>query len=56
MNQIIDKAKVVVSEDRSEMVIELKPEALGKLTLKIVTERGEVMAKFFADNYQVKVV
>ncbi len=56
MNQIIDKAKVVVSEDRSEMVIELKPEALGKLTLKIVTERGEVMAKFFADNYQVKAV
>jgi len=36
------------------MVIDLKPEHLGKLELKIVTERGMVVAKFVAENEQVK--
>jgi len=36
------------------MVITLKPETLGKLTLKVVTENGIVIAKFAAESQQVK--
>ncbi len=54
ISQIIEKAKVVLSPDKSEMVMDLKPDSLGKLSLKVVTENGIVMAKFVADNQQVR--
>jgi flagellar hook-length control protein FliK len=52
--QVIEKAKVLLSGEKSEMVIDLKPDHLGKLALKIATERGIVVAKFIAENEQVK--
>ena len=54
INQIIEKAKVVITADKSEMMMDLKPESLGKLSLKVVTEQGIVMAKFVAESEQVK--
>ncbi|WP_243467462.1 hypothetical protein [Acetivibrio straminisolvens] len=33
---MVEKAKVVLSGDKSEMVIDLKPEHLGKLELKLL--------------------
>ncbi|NLD45620.1 MAG: flagellar hook-length control protein FliK [Clostridiaceae bacterium] len=54
VTQVIDKAKVLLSGDKSEMVINMKPDHLGKLELKIVTERGMVVAKFIAESEQVK--
>jgi len=56
MKQVVEQAKVFVDENRSEMVMQLKPDSLGKLTLKIVTENGIVAAKFVAENQQVKQV
>jgi len=56
LNQIIDKAKVLIDGYKSEMVINLKPDYLGKLELKIVTERGIMVANFTAESYQVKEV
>lgn len=56
MYQIIEKAKVILSPDKSEMIIDLKPESLGKLSLKVTTEHGMVMARFIADNQQIKQV
>ncbi|MCX7747000.1 MAG: flagellar hook-length control protein FliK [Clostridia bacterium] len=56
INQVIEKAKVTLNGDKSEMSMELKPESLGKLTLKVITERGVVMAKFVAESQQVKEV
>ncbi len=53
-SQIIEKARVVTNGEKSEMVMDLKPESLGKLSLKIVTEHGIVSAKFIAENQQVK--
>ncbi|MFZ5987437.1 MAG: flagellar hook-length control protein FliK [Bacillota bacterium] len=52
--QVVEKAKVVISGDKSEMVMDLKPDHLGKLALKVVTERGIVIAKFVAESEQVK--
>jgi len=54
INQVIEKAKVVLTGDKSEMIIDLKPDTLGKLALKIVTERGIVVAKFMAESQKVK--
>lgn len=56
MNQIMDKAKVLAGAEKAEMMMELKPESLGKLSLKVVTEQGMVMAKFTAESEQVKQV
>jgi flagellar hook-length control protein FliK len=53
-DQILGKAKVTLAKGKSEMELELKPESLGKLTLKIVTEKGSVVAKVIAENHQVK--
>lgn len=54
IGQIVEKAKVVLTNEKSEMVIDLKPDHLGKLSLRVVTERGAVVAKFIAENEQVK--
>ncbi|MCX7841527.1 MAG: flagellar hook-length control protein FliK [Clostridia bacterium] len=54
ISQVVEKAKIVLNGDKSEMVMDLKPDSLGKLSLKVVTERGMVVAQFVADNQQVK--
>jgi flagellar hook-length control protein FliK len=52
--QVIEKAKVILDGDKSEMVMDLIPDSLGKLSMKVTTEHGIVMAKFVAENQQVK--
>lgn len=54
VNQVVEKAKVILGQDKSEMVIQLKPDHLGRLELKVVTEQGIVAAKFVAENQKVK--
>ncbi len=52
--QIIDKGKAIITNDKSEVKIKLKPEILGELVLKIELEKGVVVAKALVDNYRVK--
>lgn len=54
LNQVVEQTKIVLGHDKSEMVIQMKPDHLGKLELKIVTEQGIVAAKFIAESQQVK--
>ena len=54
LKQVIDKAAVLIGQDKAEMVMNLKPDHLGKLTLKVVTENGMVTAQMIAENQQVK--
>lgn len=56
LKQVVEQAKVLLGQDKSEMVIQLKPDHLGKLELKVVTEQGIVAAKFIAENQRVKEV
>lgn len=53
-NQILDKAKINLNGDKSEIAIKLKPESLGNINLKVITEHGIVIAKFVTENQQVK--
>lgn len=52
--QILPKAEILISEERSEMLIQLKPDNLGKLVMKLEVERGIVIAKFMAESHMVK--
>lgn len=54
--QAIEKAETFLSEDKTEMVIQLKPESLGKISLRVIHERGEIVARFMAESDQVKAI
>ncbi len=54
INQLIEKMKVTVNGDTSEVRITLRPEHLGDVTLKIATHNGVVTAEFLAESEQVK--
>ncbi|MBP2642422.1 MAG: Flagellar hook-length control protein-like protein [Firmicutes bacterium] len=52
--QIVEQAKVISRPTNSEMIIKLKPEHLGELTLKIVVENGAVSASFLTNHAEVR--
>ncbi len=54
MNQVIESAQVSLDENMSEMLIKLKPESLGDLSMKIVIEKGMIIAKFDVESQIVK--
>jgi len=55
-NQVVTKIKLLAGENKQEMEMHLKPESLGRLTLKIIHERGEILARITAENQQVKAI
>jgi len=54
IKQITEKAKFFITEDKSEVVIKLKPDHLGKVSLKISIENGNISAKFLAESEKVR--
>ena len=55
--QIVEQARLIRSGGDTEMVIHLKPEHLGDLTLKVsVSSTGAVTASFHSDNAQVRAI
>ncbi len=54
MEQIVSKASLMSKEGLHEMKIQLKPEYLGELSMKVALENGTLTAKFFVQNHQVK--
>ncbi len=53
-SQLVEHAKVVVNNGGSEMEVNLRPEHLGKIQLKVTIENEAVTAKFVAESQQVK--
>ncbi|QEK12274.1 hypothetical protein FQB35_07725 [Crassaminicella thermophila] len=56
LGQVVEKAQVLIGDRASEMTLQLKPDHLGKLSMKIVVERGIVVANIVAENQAVKEV
>lgn len=56
LEQVVDKAQVIIDEKGSEMTLHLKPNNLGNLSMKIAVERGIVIADIVAENQVVKEV
>lgn len=54
IDQIVKKAELVLKQNVSEIRINLKPEFLGKMTIRIAVEQGLVTARFITENLQVK--
>jgi len=54
MAQVVQKAELLFNHKLSELKIDLKPEFLGRLTIKVMVEEGVVTARFIAENQQVK--
>lgn len=54
IDQVVEHVKLNVSDDKSEMVIKLKPDHLGKLSIKMIEENGEITAKIAVENTKVK--
>lgn len=52
--QIMEKLKVSVKPDLSEVKILLRPEQLGEVSLKIATQNGIITAQFVAESQKVK--
>jgi len=52
--QIVEKAKLVVDQNRQEIRIRLKPDLLGELVLKMEMEDKGILAKVMVDNYRTK--
>jgi flagellar hook-length control protein FliK len=54
MEQILSKVKTVSAENFAELRINLRPEHLGDVTLRIATQNGVVAALFVAENQRIK--
>ncbi|SDF39002.1 hook-length control protein FliK [Sporolituus thermophilus DSM 23256] len=55
VEQVVAQARLRMRPDNSEMVIHLKPEHLGELTLKVSVENGgAVTASFHSNNPEVR--
>lgn len=53
-SDMVTKAKLFMDNGRTEMNIQLKPEHLGSLNIKMVVEDGQMQAKFVTDRPEVK--
>ena len=54
-NQIVEHARLIRNAQNTEMVIQLKPEHLGELTLRVsAAANGSVNVSFQSDNVQVR--
>jgi len=54
VQQIVQNVKVVTGEQMAEIRIQLRPEHLGDLTMRIATVNGIVTAQFVAESMRVK--
>ena len=54
IEQIVDQVRLTNNAKSTEMVIKLKPEHLGELTLKIAVNNGSVTATFHSNNSDVR--
>lgn len=54
IKQISEQIDINLFEDKSEMIVKLKPDHLGKVTVEIAVENGNITAKFLAESQKVK--
>lgn len=54
--QIVEQARMINRVNNSEMIVKLKPEHLGELTLKVTVENGAVSASFHSNNSEVRTI
>lgn len=56
LNQVTEQAQILLKEKGAEMHLQLQPDHLGKLVMKIAVEKGAVIANIVVENQAVKEV
>ncbi|HHY90640.1 MAG TPA: flagellar hook-length control protein FliK [Clostridiales bacterium] len=56
LNQVMEQAQIFLKEKGAEMHLQLQPDHLGKLVMKIAVEKGSVIANIVVENQAVKEV
>lgn len=54
MGKLVEKAQLALSNGKSEVLLSLNPEYLGKVNLKITMEGDNLLGKIFVDNAEIK--
>ena len=54
MGKLVEKAQVAINNGKSEVLMTLNPEYLGKVRLKINMDGDNLVGKIFVDNAEVK--
>ena len=54
INQIVESARVILTDDKTSMELQLNPQNLGKIILKVTEQEGAVTAKIMTQNAVVK--
>jgi flagellar hook-length control protein FliK len=54
LEQIYDRIKVISKDDFSELRLNLKPDELGEVAIKLVMDKGNLAARITVDNSYVK--
>lgn len=54
IQELVDKAKLTISQGKSQMELKLKPEELGKISMKIASEEDGVIGKITVENDVIK--
>ena len=54
MGKLVEKAQVAINNGKSEVLMSLNPEYLGKVRLKISMEGDNFVGKIFVDNAEIK--
>lgn len=56
LRQVADQVRLTHRPGADEMIMHLKPEQLGDVTVKLLMEGGRLTARFHADNPEVRIV
>ncbi len=54
IDQIVESARVIATDQKTTMELQLNPESLGKVLLKVTQEEGALTAKITTQNAMVK--
>lgn len=52
--RLIEEVRISLGQNKNEIKIQLHPETLGKLTIRLTSENGVMNASFFAENDKAK--
>lgn len=54
MTKLVEKARMALSNGKSEIIMALKPDSLGNINLKMTMEGDEIRGKIFVDNAEIR--
>ncbi len=54
ISTIVERAKMTISDGRTDMIMSLRPENLGNVRMKMTVEGDNLIAKIFVDSSEVK--